>query len=360
MANWDSVPFNVFERIDSTTDEAKKYILLERMGYILIPEASSADGASLYFNKGGRSILIGALIKYYFEGYDFCDICTIIMKSDINTLLFDIDSGENEKAKSFITEFQGVKESDKSGCFEQVKQAVKVFFNDKNEETRHNNTNVLVHTFRRPRSHEKYFSPQMLEKYNTFIVIPDDLRDIYQVALRLLTTLCLDYFSTRKLSSKSNILFLLDEYSSLGKIDLRDALAKYRKRKVRVMILTQSLPDLDLIYGETARDVLLANFGIKIILNSSTPNAQKYFSDLIGRVKRAKYSHSKSDNTTTYTTSEEYEYEIHPEYFGRLKSSFILIRDGYGYTEIRKKAHYKKTFGEYMKDTFFFYIRQHI
>ena len=43
------------------------------------------------------------------------------------------------------------------------------------------------------------------------------------------------------------ILFCLDEFASFGKLQITEALRKLRKRHIRIMVLTQSLADLDMI-----------------------------------------------------------------------------------------------------------------
>ena len=79
------------------------------------------------------------------------------------------------------------------------------------------------------------------------------------------------------------ILFLLDEFPRLGKIEeITDGLATLRGKKITICPIIQSLAQLDLIYGTAARRVIADNCAYKAILNATDVDSQEYFSKLVG------------------------------------------------------------------------------
>lgn len=78
------------------------------------------------------------------------------------------------------------------------------------------------------------------------------------------------------------ILFCLDEFASFGKLQITEALRKLRKRHIRIMVLTQSLADLDIIYGKDERKAMLGNFKFTVLLGCKDTETQEYFSKMIG------------------------------------------------------------------------------
>ena len=78
------------------------------------------------------------------------------------------------------------------------------------------------------------------------------------------------------------ILFCLDEFASFGKLQIVESLRKLRKRRIRILVLTQSLADLDMIYGKDERKAMLGNFKFTVILGCKDTETQEYFSKMIG------------------------------------------------------------------------------
>jgi type IV secretion system protein VirD4 len=109
--------------------------------------------------------------------------------------------------------------------------------------------------------------------------------------------------------------------------------------------LTQSLAQLDVIYGKEQRQVIADNCQYKAILNATDADTQDYFSRLVGTFDKAK--HSTNANFGQYTglgkgtgTSETTEEKriIKPEEFSTLKDLVLLTP--YGFTRIDKTPYY--------------------
>jgi type IV secretory pathway TraG/TraD family ATPase VirD4 len=116
------------------------------------------------------------------------------------------------------------------------------------------------------------------------------------------------------------------------------------------MVLTQSLADLDLIYGEKERRVMMDNFNFKAVFLCNENDTQKYFSDLAGTaiLKRSTTSQQTVDDGVSvsgrgsYTETEYREKLIQPEEFGRLsqKHELILFHQA-GFVRLKRAYYYK-------------------
>lgn len=165
---------------------------------------------------------------------------------------------------------------------------------------------------------------------------------LYTPLLHIITAQSLEYFSQRSNDSKHSILFCLDEFASLGKMEIIDALRKLRKKKVRIMMLTQSMADLDLIYGRAERMAMMNNYKYKVVLGALDTDTQDYFAKLIGYQNTKHYSKSKNLKQTTYTESQSKEWIIEPAELDRLHNELILLHPD-GYMRLGKNYYFSRT-----------------
>lgn len=100
--------------------------------------------------------------------------------------------------------------------------------------------------------------------------------------MRIITAQSTEYFSARPKENKQMILFCLDEFASFGKLQITPALRRLRKRRIRILVLTQSVSDVDMIYGKDERITMLGNFKFTVILGCKDTETQEYFSKIIG------------------------------------------------------------------------------
>lgn len=290
-----------------------------------------------YFLTNGRKILTASLIAFYGTGMDFIPICKKVAGSSYPNLFQAIDETKNEDAITYINSFEGVSAQNISGCKQSCDDAIKLFATN----------GKIKKSVRRPTESEKSIEGKMIEKYNIFVIIDDPKIELYSPLLNIITSLQMQYISNRKVTDESeNILLFLDEYASL-KIDagtILEALRKYRKRLCRVMIMTQNLADLDILYGHDTTKALMANFRFKVLLGGlGEPESQKYFAELIGYKNAIKKSTSKSSTRTTQTKSESKEYIIEPADLDKQgPDTVILIHpDNEGYILLKKNFYYK-------------------
>ena len=266
------IPYDVFASINAVADETERQERLEQLAYLLLPDKANDSEAGIFFCKNGRKMITAALICYYGMGRGFVEICEFFLGHDWRSLLNDIAKQQNLIANMFISSFAGASEQNTAGCKQAADDALKLFAtNDK-----------IKNALRKVPSYEKAISPAMLETSSVYIYIPDEKLKIYGDLLRIITAQSMEYFSSRPTENKQTILFCLDEFASFGKLQIVESLRKLRKRRIRILVLTQSLADLDMIYGKDERKAMLGNFKFTVLLGCKDTETQEYFSKMIG------------------------------------------------------------------------------
>lgn len=329
-ANPNSTPYNIFEPIDQLTNDDDKNEALEELAFLMMPDDERMADTAKFFNTEGRKILTASLIAFYHSGMDFIQICEKVVYSSWKELFNSIDMTENMKAIQYINSFVGTSEQNTAGCKQSADAVLKLFATNER----------IKQTIRRPNEKEVAFTPSKLEKHNVFVVVDDSKLKLYAPILHIITAQSLEYFSTRSNDSKTTILFCLDEFASLGKMEITDALRKLRKKHVRIMMLTQSMADIDLIYGRDERMAMMNNYRFKVILGVDDTDTQEYFARLIGYQDTKKHSTSSNANQTTHTESDAKEWAIEPAELGRLGKKLVLLHPD-GYIKLRKNYYYK-------------------
>ena len=87
------------------------------------------------------------------------------------------------------------------------------------------------------------------------------------------------------------LLLLLDEFPRFGKIErLTAAMTTLRSKGVNFCLIIQSLAQLDCIYGENERRIILDNCQYKTILQAADADTQAFLSELAGTCVRRYHS----------------------------------------------------------------------
>lgn len=326
-----SSPYHVFAPIDALENEDDQNEALEELAFLLLPEENVRDDAARFFQTEGRKIITAALIAYYHVGLDFIAICERVVRNSWQNLFTEIDQIGDPKAIQYINSFEGASEINTSGCKQAADSALKLFA-----------TNERVKkSIRRPAQNESFVSPQTIEGHNTFIVVPDSKLKLYAPLLRIIIAQCLTFFGERSNHAEETILFCLDEFASFGRMEITDALRKLRKKHVRIMILTQSMADIDLIYGREERAAMANNFQYKVILSASDTDTQDYLAKLIGQKIIQRNSRSRSARTVTHTKSDGKDWIIEPSHLAHLGNELILLHPD-GFVKLKKNFYFKK------------------
>lgn len=336
--NRTTLPYNIFGAIDALPDTADKHEALEQLAFLLMPEAPQITENARFFLTNGRKILTSALIAFYGQGEDFISICEKIVGSSWADLFRAIDATSNEAAQMYINSFQEASEQNTAGCKQSCDDAIKLFA-----------VNGHIRScIRRPRTGEMAIEPVQIEDHNLFVIVTEDKLALYAPLFNIITSQLMQYICKRQISDSSRtILLFLDEFGSL-KIDselVLDAVRRFRKRRCRLMLLTQNTVDLELIYGKAATRAILANLKFKELLGGlGEPESQKYFAELIGYKIEQRKSISTSARQTTHTKAENREWKIEPADLDRQgKNTALLLSAGIkdGYMRLRKNFYFK-------------------
>lgn len=327
-----SAPYDVFGLIDSLDDEDAQNEALSQLAHLLIPDVPDASANAQYFQGGGRKILTAALIAYYHQGADFVDICRAILNHGYQSLFAEIDRTGNQSAIMYISGFEGNSPQNIAGCKDTCDDAIRLFGVNQR----------IGNSVHRPAPGEAAFAPQNVEIHNIFVVLPDAKLSVYAPLLRIITAQILTYLADRPAEHKQPVLLCLDEFASLGKLQITAALRKLRKKHVRIMLLTQSIADIDEVYGRDRHKVMLDNCSYIAILGVTEPGTAEFFAKMIGREQKLKESITSSEigSVISRTRSTEKDYIIAPADLAHLGKHLLLLHPD-GFMRLDKAFYFK-------------------
>ncbi len=330
-----TIGYNPFGVIDHAPNDRRKRKLLKQLAMILMPKPQESSEAGDYYHKQGLKMLIASFIAFYFEGLDFIEICMKVHDLNWHQLLNEIDRTGNEYAIRLINGFADpdLPAQFTSSAKQNCEDAVELFATDEDIQD-------IVH--RSTKGHPSW-NPAHIEKNNIFIIIDDADLEEYEQLNCLIANQCLQFIKKRPLDHKSNILFCMDEAASLGNIDILPPLRKFRKRHCRIFMLTQSIADIDLTWGEKQRKAMMTNFLYKVILECSEPEEQEYWSNLAGKQwmwhQSSRIQHP--EGYYTYDDVQQKENNIEPYTLSNLGDQLVLLSPD-GAQVLNKGFYFKK------------------
>ncbi|MFT9601093.1 type IV secretory system conjugative DNA transfer family protein [Mesobacillus sp.] len=172
------------------------------------------------------------------------------------------------------------------------------------------------------------FSPSDIEKSMIYLQVSEHRLKQYGEIFTVIIGQFLRYLTKREEGKTPPVLIMLDEFPRLGKMsEVVGGLATLRSRNVHLMLIIQSLAQLDNIYGNEERKVIVDNCSYKLVINATDTDTQKYFSDMAGQktVKLKSYSQQEGHRKEqTFTTQEQSVPLIRPEEFGVLEKPILF------------------------------------
>lgn len=178
---------------------------------------------------------------------------------------------------------------------------------------------------------KKQIRPEDLEKgHDIYICVPEHRLAQWKSLLTLMVSQFLHHFERRPDLTATPILFMLDEFARLGKIDgITNAFATLRSKKITICAVIQSLAQLDLIYGEPTRRVIVDNCQYIALFAVTDATTQQYFSSLIG----GRYAWNPGFGislplSANATLNRNREPLIYPEMLATLEVIVLLTSDG--------------------------------
>lgn len=333
LTGWD--PLYAADHAHQCHNDDEFFRAIEKIAYALLPDRLNASDVDAYYTTQGRNVIIATFLAFYtLDDPDlFANICKNIYFTHWKELFTTIDDQGDALASGHLAGLRGSSDNVVTNSWQAAHDAVKVFATDK----------LLQSCFDRSSCTS---SPFALESRKMFICIDDADLELYSPFLRLITWQCLAYLSARHESRTTPVLLALDEFASLGRMDITPALRKLRKRHARIMLLTQSTADLDLIYSRDERMSMLNNFAYKAILSASDTDTQRYIADMIGqettttRTDTINAQGGLFDKMLSTSYHETKDYVVQPSSLAHLGNDLILLHP-LGHMRLRKYFYFQ-------------------
>lgn len=290
-----------------------------------------------FWKQNAQNYLTGCLLFAYKRGIPFADIMEMIQGTPPDKMAIAICEDENREPKLFMNHFADMAHDTLSGIFAEVSNVVLPFATDEQ----------LREALSKPR--EDCISPADLDNGTSIYIHLEEHRlEQLRNFLTLLVNQFLKHFEMRSEEDCNRVLFMLDEFPRLGKIDsIMNGMATLRSKGITIALIFQSLAQLDVIYGQPQRKVIVDNASYIALLRVTDVDTAKNFADMIGTYDKSKtsYSDNKQDlkvlgSTGTSTTTEEKRI-IKPEELNRLDNELILISP-FGFNRVTKTYYFKE------------------
>jgi len=320
-------PFFLLRHATNQVQEA------QAIAHALIPLPPRTDDP--FWIQSAQSLFTGAILHFFNMGFTFIDTTTAILDTKITELIEEISTSETEAARRFIAGFLDMKPQTVSSIFMVLSNQIIIFATDENIK------NAL--TKRGTKA-----TPTLLElDMDIYICIPEHLLKQWKNLLTLMVSQFLSHFEKRPDAKSKPILFLLDEFARLGKIEgIVDGLATLRSKKITIAIILQSLAQLDLHYGKESRQVIADTCQYKAVLNVTDVESQEYFSKAVGTYDKIRAIKSQQyDRITGFksgssvATMSEDKPIIKPHEFATLEH--IVLLTPFGAYKVDKRPYYE-------------------
>ena len=292
------------------------------------------DSKNPFFAEQARVFLSGALLFYYDQGFDFSESIEHIKLDDKEKLIQKINQSDNLTVRKTMSDFK-VNETFDS-VISTLNNSITVFATDED----------LLDAL--STKTKNCITPYDLETHDIFIQIEEHMLEQYKPLLTMISNQFIKSFERRPNDNGKSILFLLDEFPRLGKIDsITNALSTLRSKSIHIALFVQSKSQLNMIYGKDTAEVIADNCNYKAILKATEPTTQKWCSDLVGTYDKLKKSHGANASAmgmhsgTSVNRSEEEKRIMKPEEFGYLKDDVVCIFPN-GYKVLKKAPYYKE------------------
>jgi len=288
-----------------------------------------------FWIESAQNLLISAVLHFSAQGFTFLETAKQILSTSPKKLVKELKNSPQREARFGVNALADMKVETISSIMSELGTNLVPFATDKN----------LIHAL----SCEKNITPADLEYgIDIFICIHEHLLRQWKNLLTLIVSQFLRHFEQRPNMTATPILFLLDEFPRLGKIEeITDGLATLRSKKITICPIVQSLAQLDLIYGESARRVIADNCAYKAVFNATDADSQEYFSRLVGTHEKLKITQDlRLEPITNFVagkgtskTSEE-KRKLKPENWATLRE--IALFTPFGFFNVEKTPYYRQ------------------
>ena len=228
----------------------------------------SSDIKEPYFKESAQNILASACWEFKNEK-SFSEIAEWLTANPADQIIQQLAASEKSETRILINAVAGIKTEQLASLMNELRNTLVVFATDP--------------ILRQLSGNGANITPQDIEENWIYLVLPESQLQVYQRYLSLIVSQFTRYLTKRPEHATPNILMALDEFPRLGYMPaFTDAISTLRSRNVSVMILLQSLAQLDKNYQETGRKLIMDNMHYVVVHNALDNTSQKYFSDRAG------------------------------------------------------------------------------
>lgn len=278
------------------------------------------DGNQKFWVESAQDFLSGGILFYYSFGLNFSETMIELKTKPAKETIALIMESNTDKAKAKVSQFVGMDDKTLGGIFAEVSRNIDIFATDDD----------LIHALS---GKGDCITPQDLEDgYDIYFCLDEKLIDQWRPLSTMICNQFFKFFEGRSLDSEKPILFLIDEFPRLGRIEsIMGGLSTLAGRNIHVTLIIQSKSQLNAIYGKDNANIITDNCSYKAILKTTEPETQKWCADLVGKFDKEKTSSNYNADmlgmgkgTGTGRTTEQ-RYIIEPSDFGYLAENGKLV-----------------------------------
>lgn len=292
----------------------------------------SSDDIQPFWTETEQGVLAAALLYYFKIGLSFSEAICEITASTFSSLCDTLVQSADFSVKMLLGEAGCLKGETRATIDRGLRNKLMLFAADP----------YISHAFRGKRELANCFNWDHLEEYNIFLRIPADRIEQWGGAINLIYTQLIHHLERRperySLAGRDSpqILLIMDEFARFGKLEaIPAAMATLRSKNVNICLIIQSVAQLDKIYGEHDRRIILDNCPYQAILRANDADTQKHLCGLIGSCIRRQHSVSanvdRSMDITGYSKniSEIREPQVFPHELSALEDILLLTPRGF-------------------------------
>jgi len=277
----------------------------------LIPTPPKADP---FWTGNAQNILSAACFEGYKKGQTLPQIAERILTTDSAKLVEELCSSKYREVVLLCSAVKGTPEKTLGGIFTELKGKLITIATDPNLREALNGSD---------------WTPATLEEGATiYLRVSERQMETYKQVWSLIVVQILRHLSGRPEKQDPPVLLLLDELARMGKVEgYAESLPTLRSKNVTIVSAIQSLAQLDLLYGDDVRKIIMDSKAYKLVLSASDPETQKFFSDLAGKDEKKKKSGSYSLSSASISESYQWEERFRPENFAIMEKPIYYPPD---------------------------------
>lgn len=281
--------FDVWYGLDQDATDDR---LVERADLIARTLITNPSGNSdnEFFYISAQNLMVPFLVYGFRKGLGFVEtilqIIRIPLQDLITTILMDEDmQTDHPKVIGMLTPYDG-KDSDAIQDIElTLRQDLRIF-----------DTDTVKYQF--DDNLQKASPMDLTNGISIFLALPDHLLKQYSSIFRLITQMVLNYLSSIPEHERAEkdvplIWLLIDEFGSLGKLQIQEPLARLRSRKVSIWLACQGLSQLDLTYGHDGTRTILDNTETTLVFSCKDKPTAEIISSWCGQYQETRISKNK-------------------------------------------------------------------